>query len=120
VEKKIDMVKALLDIIDRLIQLKRIKEKRRRNLLEQVLEPLFNDLMIVHQDYIAMFEEVLHRLPTYGSVYPRDMRTDSKIRVKEVFEYLRLKRIEFEPGGQKFVLTMMYYKNVLSILPFRK
>ncbi|MFZ5452556.1 MAG: hypothetical protein ACOZF2_11935 [Thermodesulfobacteriota bacterium] len=99
------MIKALLDIIDRLMQLKNIRDKKRRNLLVQVLDPLFNDLMIVHKDYVSMFEDVLHRLPTYGSVYPKDMRNESKARVKEAFEYLRQKRIEFEPVRTKIRAT---------------
>jgi hypothetical protein len=57
------MIDALISIIDRLIQLTEYRGKRRRRLFEDVIEPIFNDLLLIHRDYIEMFQTTWRMLP---------------------------------------------------------
>lgn len=57
------MIDALLAIIDRLIQLRQWRRKRLQVTYQQLLEPLFNDLLLVHGDYIKMFCDTLDSMP---------------------------------------------------------
>ena len=57
------MINALLSIIDRLIQLRKYRMERIEKAFKELFEPLFNDLLIIHGDYIKMFRETNDLLP---------------------------------------------------------
>lgn len=89
------MIEALLSIIDRLIELKRGRTIGRTQMFDRLLEPTFNDLLIVHGDYIKMFEQLRVLADTRPSASTLEKR------VNNAKAQLREKRIEFEPVRQK-------------------
>ena len=87
------MLSALLSIIDRLIKLREYRNERVQKVFDKVLEPIFNDLLLVHRDYIQMFQKAGELLPerAYG---PAKFNHS----LREAADYLRKQRIEFEPA----------------------
>ena len=57
------MISDIRALLDRLIQLKNYRNRRYRTLFVDLLEPAFNDLLLVHKDYIQMFEETRRLRP---------------------------------------------------------
>ena len=88
------MLSDLLAIIDRLIQLKEYRNKRLAKQFEEILEPTFNDLLLIHGDYIRMFEKVRELLPSDSITI-----TSPKYKkgMKAAADYLAEKRLELEP-----------------------
>src|SRR4030095_3231402 len=76
------MVTELIAIIDRLLKLKEYRERRFRTFFNEVLEPTFNDLLIVHRDYIEMFEETYRLLPKGPHPISRIVRAPKKRKVQ--------------------------------------
>jgi len=56
------MLEAALAIIDRLISLIKGRIEGRKEMFVQVLEPVFNDLVLIHDDYLKIFEQALSLL----------------------------------------------------------
>ena len=90
------MLEALLAIIDRLIKLVEGRLKSRRETFAQVMEPTFNELLLIHGNYISMFEHL--------QIFRGDVPADSaevQRRLRHAKAELREKRLEFEPVRQK-------------------
>ncbi len=98
---EITIIKPWLAVIDRLIQLCTYKNKREISIFEGVLTPVFEDLLLIHGDYIRMFEEVAGLLPEFGTSiwYSADEGTRYwwGEKCKKAAEVLRCKRLMFEP-----------------------
>ena len=91
------MIELLLKLIDRLIDLKKYRAERLYKTFQDILDPIFNDLMSVHSNYLRMFEgveEQLKALPDLDS-------EDGKRGLREIAESLRRRRLEFEPVREK-------------------
>jgi hypothetical protein len=58
------MVQETVSIIDKLIALLERRERRQKAVFTELISPMFDELLFVHKDYIAMFHAVLHRLET--------------------------------------------------------
>lgn len=83
----------LLKLIDRLIQLKSYQAEQLQKTFDDILSPTFEDLLEVHRDYVAIFEDVRGALPAHS-----EMDTPAgRQKLKEIAESLRLRRLEFEP-----------------------
>jgi hypothetical protein len=52
------MLDLALAVIDRLITLAKGRIEGRKEMFGQVIEPVFADLVLIHRDYIKMFDEV--------------------------------------------------------------
>jgi hypothetical protein len=92
------IVNDLLSIVDRLIQLTEYRTRQFRQVFEGLVEPAFADLLLVHGDYIRMFEETRRLLPSRS----REGALMGQIAdIKKPAEYLRQKRSEFEPVREK-------------------
>lgn len=87
------MIELLLKLIDRLIDLEKYRAERMDKTFREILEPIFNDLMLVHSDYVRMFEEVQDKL----AAIPDLTVEDGKNRLREIAESLRRQRLQFEP-----------------------
>jgi hypothetical protein len=83
----------LITLIDRLIQLKGYRNCRYRSLLNELLGPAFDELLLVPKDYIQIFEETRVLLP---SAPPEAGYSEYISQLKKPAEYLRKKRME--PG----------------------
>ena len=57
------VVKSLIDVVDRLIKLVDYGDSKANQRFGQLLEPIFDDLVLVHNDYLAMFTKVRSMLP---------------------------------------------------------
>ena len=86
------MLEAFLEILDRLISLRKIRTDRRKELFGQIIEPVFNELLLVHGDYLAMFQEV-HREIEKTLKKPKK----HSIGLESLKNTLKEKRIQFEP-----------------------
>jgi hypothetical protein len=87
------MVEALIAVIDRLIQIAQGRIAGRKEMFDRVLEPVFTDLVVIHGDYVKMFETVREMLPPgapKGSPELDSARTE-----------LRNRRMEYEPVRRK-------------------
>ena len=61
------MIQLLEKVLDRLIELLKIAERRREKRFQELWEPTYNDLEVVHGDYLAMVREVASLLTPGGS-----------------------------------------------------
>ena len=89
------MIEALLAVIDRLIQIVQTRIAGRKEMFDRVLEPVFNDLVVIHGYYIRMFDEVSERL------HPNNPSELNAARAE-----LRRRRLEFEPVRRKVEALM--------------
>ena len=95
------MITEFISLIDRLIQLIEYRNRRYRLLFDDFLQPAFDELLLVHKDYIQMFEKTYRLLP---SGVPSKMGAAEFIsQLKQPAEYLQERRIEFEPVREKLL-----------------
>ena len=85
------MIETTLGIIDRLISLAKYREERLKNKYRELVKPIFDDLMLVHLDYLKLFEHVVARIRAC---------TD-QTQLEDTIEFLRQGRLEFEPVRTK-------------------
>jgi hypothetical protein len=83
------MLTALLAIIDRLIELVKVRQTQRSNFFQKIVEPSFMDLLMVHQDYVSMFTEVRDLLASQGEA-------EEDIQVAKALQILQKRRITLE------------------------
>lgn len=96
------MVESFVAIIDRLIQLKQHRDENLQRIFEKLIEPTFNETLLIHKNYVEMFEEVL-------AIMGIEEGKDDHLRSGEVSQTqaiaaaqrLRERRIEFEPVRRK-------------------
>src|SRR5213596_737736 len=74
------MLNELMSVIDRLIKLKEYRDRRFRSFFKDVIEPAFNDLLLVHSDYIKMFEQTYQLLPKGPRPISRIVRVSEESR----------------------------------------
>jgi hypothetical protein len=95
------MIDALISIIDRLIQLTKYRADRLRTVFTELFEPLFNDLLMVHGDYIGMFQHTLDCLPWNLTAEVWDSKKitpeDRREAFRKAIEQLRARRKQFAP-----------------------
>ncbi len=56
------MLDAGVKIIDRMIDLLRERERSKRKLFDDFVQPLFDDMGAIHQDYISSFYALIHEI----------------------------------------------------------
>jgi hypothetical protein len=72
------MIDALVSIADRLIQLKTYRDTRLKELHASLLEPLFDDLLLIHNDYMQLFDRTEQMLPSLDAAVPRLFKLSSR------------------------------------------
>jgi hypothetical protein len=117
------IIEPLLAIIDRLISLTKYHETRLKDLYRNLFEPTFSELLVIHSDYMKMFEHLADTLesrrlilvdgtPSYGEF---TFGGEGVKRLREAASYLSAKRLEFEPVRVKlrsFVLELREHNPV--------
>src|SRR5215208_308479 len=53
------MVQEIVSVIDKLVALIERRERRQKAIFTDLISPIFDELLLVHKDYIAMFSEAL-------------------------------------------------------------
>jgi len=94
----------LQKLADRLIELVKDREEKTKNLFDRVIEPIYRDLLSVHQNYMEMFEETLNLLPAFkeGRTSKREKGLQSALR------YLESNRLKLEPVRQKLRVVVRH------------
>lgn len=106
------MIDPLISIIDRLIKLKEYRGQRSDSRFKDVFKPAFDELLLVHKDYVGMFTDVIGILRVFDyealgglddglnlAQNPEMAAAYSRLGevTVEAFSYLRQQRLEFEP-----------------------
>ena len=100
----VSMIDSLLAILDRLLKLLAIREKRYDRLFTELWEPTFADLLIIHRNYIEMFEKARAMLSNLPATPPGKESSDAySEKLAEVSQYLSQRRSEFEPVRRKLI-----------------
>ena len=107
------MIDVLIKIIDKLIDLIKGRIQGRKDMFEKVIDPIFNDLLLIHGDYIKMFEHAKWLLPGYleggrgyrasggGSGEPGRGSKEYEKRLEDAINEIKKRRLEFEPVRSK-------------------
>ncbi|MDH3747338.1 MAG: hypothetical protein OER97_03960 [Gammaproteobacteria bacterium] len=93
------MLDLFLSIIDRLIQLKGFRDARAAKRFQEIYQPSFEELLLVHRDYVGMFTP-LSKLDQMHDSSRRMSWEETQVVGKAVvtaLEYVRERRVEFEP-----------------------
>jgi hypothetical protein len=90
------MIDGLVKITDRLIELVKYREEKCRRVFEKLIEPIFTDLLLIHKNYLEMFETVRSLLP-----HKKDSKQKRNKKLRRAFDFLSQKRVEFEPTRDK-------------------
>jgi len=97
------MIDTCLSILDRLIKVVAIRGKRRNRLFSELWETTFSELLLVHRDYIEMFEKLKSMLSKLEAEHLDEKSYIYAGKVDEIIDYLRQRRIEFEPVRRKLI-----------------
>lgn len=98
------MINALLNILDRLIQLLTLRDRRGARLFTELWEPTFNELLQVHRDYIELFEETGLRLSELDDrMIINTHIQDGSEELEFIIDMLRKRKREFEPVRRKLI-----------------
>lgn len=100
------MLKEFLAIIERLIALKEGRELRAAGRFKEVYKPAFEDLLVVHLDYVNLFCGVVNILDGEGEAALQSLNAEQDWRshgeaVVRALDYLKSRRLEFEPHRVK-------------------
>jgi hypothetical protein len=103
------MIDTLIQILDRLIQLLRVRGKRRARRFQELWEPTFRELRDVHGDYLAMFQACKQNL-----VRIKNNESDGvPVRgLEEIASELRRRRLEFEPVRRQLIALINHTQNL--------
>jgi hypothetical protein len=98
------MINSFLAIIDRILKLLTIREKRFDRLFSELWEPTFADLLIVHRNYVEIFEKARAMLGSLQAGHAGKEGSETYIdKLAEISQYLSQQRIEFEPVRRKLI-----------------
>jgi len=88
------MIDTLLNLVDRVLQLLRLRESRKDRLFSKLWQPTFEELRNVHTDYLEILEACSNALEVIA-VSPENWETQRQI--KDVINTLRKARLKYEP-----------------------
>jgi hypothetical protein len=111
--------KALYEMLERLI---RSSVDERRTRYNELISPLYDQLQVIHLDYVEMFCHVMSMLPQTASAETADLKVQA---AKDEFESRRLQRegvrdsLRYQSGyllraakseeERRFLLALIYY-----------
>jgi hypothetical protein len=78
-----------LKIIDKLLDLLKIAEERRRRTFKELIDPLFIEMTEVHKNYLATFDDVLEQLRERPQ--PVEVMRNLIVKKKGEMEHVRVK-----------------------------
>jgi hypothetical protein len=84
-----DWSTGILKLLDKFIDLLKLRSERRREALKEHIDPLFVDLTRVHENYVETFNEILEKLRERPQ--PADVVRDLITEKKKELESLRIK-----------------------------
>ncbi|MCH9671088.1 MAG: hypothetical protein K0U93_06525 [Gammaproteobacteria bacterium] len=96
------MISSFLDIVDRLAKLIQIQADRRDERFDSVLEPTFDELSILHGDYVSMFETAKKAIAADRPLWDRNGRKTVAKAKAQLVEH----RIAYEPLRVKVASLM--------------
>ena len=99
-----DMIDSALKLIDRLLQLVKVREDNRAKRFKNIIEPMYQDAQSIMDDYNALFKELITKLETEEDVAP-------------IIQWLETRRLEMVPVRIKtraFLGTLRFRENELD------
>ena len=88
------MLGILLQVIDRIVQIKKYRSETLHRQFAHIVEPIFLDLEKVHSDYLHMFTDAFLMLQQNPKA------------LTKVIHILAIRRLEFEPVRVKLIATL--------------
>ena len=88
----------MLKVLDRIISLVRLREKRMQKRFDQIWKPTYSDLQLVHADYYTMFQEA-YSLISQGA--KADTEAAYEEALHKAIDLVKKKRVQFAPLRQK-------------------
>jgi hypothetical protein len=107
---------SVIRVVDRLIDLLKYRQAKRRELFSAVIEPLFDDLLVMHADYMKMFDDCWQQL--LDNQVPLRQIAEALRQRRQVYEGLRIKSnsiidgleaSELAPEVRRFVQSAAYH-----------
>lgn len=92
------MIDAGVKIIDRIIDLLRTREQNKGELFEDFVQPLFEDMILIHQDYIRSLTSLIQEIDDLES---EDQAYNVLLHRKSNLEHLRVKAHSFLEEAKK-------------------
>lgn len=110
------ILESVIKVVDRLTDLLKYRHGRRKELFTAIIEPLFNDLLTMHADYMKMFDDCSQQL-SHNEV-PIQQIAELLRQRRQVYEGLRIKSraiinslatADFEPEAKSFLEAAAYH-----------
>lgn len=84
------MLDLLLKVLDKVKELLELRDKRQEKVFEKLIEPVYNEMQLVHQDYV----EMLHQLA--GLLSTGTESEDVAAKCKKALEFLEPRSLKLE------------------------
>lgn len=88
------MIGTFLNLIDKVLQLLRLRDSRKDKRFNKIWQPVFEDLRKIHTDYLEILETCSNALNEIASSPEGE---ETRRQVKDVISILRKARLKFEP-----------------------
>lgn len=91
------MLNTFLSIVDRLITLRQLHMDRGNERFDAVIEPTFDEISVLHGDYINMFEKTKAALPSGNKISQRKYKKAIENAKRQLVEL----RVQYAPMRDK-------------------
>ncbi len=109
------LFESAVRVIDRFIELLKYRQTKRKEFFLEIIEPLFNDLMVMHTDYITMFDDCRSQLFSNAplSEVAEELRkrrsTYEGLRVKAQAITESLRTADVDPEIKRFLMVAAFH-----------
>jgi hypothetical protein len=107
---------SVVKVVDRFVDLLKYRQGKRKEFFTTLIEPLFNDLLVMHADYMKMFDDCGSQLS--DNKVPLQQIAEALRQRRQVYEGLRIKsnsiidglqHVDLEPEIKSFLEAAAYH-----------